>query len=316
MPVISIGFDPAPPGKLPLEKALCDSDFDGCVCAAILKTVYPQLSLFFADPGSVQAGDYNHMVNDKTLVSDLPYVKGCGIYFDHHAGNRPETAMPGRWENTPCAAAILYKYFNGFPGIAHFAGIVCELGRFDGGSVTLKDVREPNIFFELGFAIDRRDHDFQRHFAELLARVPWDEVLKDEKIQAKLADARKEREVYLEFLKTHTVIRSNVAFVDLKDYSGKNGHSYCVGMLYPDIDGIVVIKHDNGEHKFTLFRNAFKEHPCKEVDFLRIAKAINPQLSGGHKSSCGFTLPKEWSVDQGIAEVEKAVQVQEDGGSV
>ena len=142
-----------PPGKYPLVKALCDSDFDGCVCAAILKTVYPDLQLFFSDPGKVQAGNLNDWVDTQTVIADLPYISGCGIYFDHHIGNKPQQAHPGRWENSPSAAEILYRYYQAYPGIAKFSCVIAELGRFDSGNVTLADIKNPSSYFNIGFAI-------------------------------------------------------------------------------------------------------------------------------------------------------------------
>jgi oligoribonuclease NrnB/cAMP/cGMP phosphodiesterase (DHH superfamily) len=156
------------------KRALCDSDFDGCICAAILKEVFPDIELHFADPGSIQSGRYGQWVNADTIIADLPYIEGCGLYFDHHLGNKPGHEINGSWQLTPCAAEIVLEYFKQSLDVTKYKELVARLADFDSGNVNLADIKDPDIYMQLGFAIDRKDKDFQVFFATFLATHSWE----------------------------------------------------------------------------------------------------------------------------------------------
>ena len=59
------------------------SDFDGLVCAAILKELDLIDEIKFVHPKDMQDGLVE--VSDRDITTNLPYVPGVRLAFDHHA---------------------------------------------------------------------------------------------------------------------------------------------------------------------------------------------------------------------------------------
>src|SRR5262245_40404403 len=99
------------------------SDMDGLVCGVLLKELDLIDEVTFAHPKDMQDGLIEVGPND--ITTNLPYVKGVYMAFDHHASETER--VKGRPENhiihseAPSAARIVYDYFGGeerFPNIA------------------------------------------------------------------------------------------------------------------------------------------------------------------------------------------------------
>ena len=59
------------------------SDFDGLVCAALLKELGLLDDILFVHPKDMQDGKVT--VGPGDITTNLPYVPGVGLAFDHHA---------------------------------------------------------------------------------------------------------------------------------------------------------------------------------------------------------------------------------------
>src|SRR6476620_2724534 len=91
------------------------SDFDGLVCAALLKELGILDDILFVHPKDVQDGKVELTAND--ITTNLPYSPEVALSFDHHssedlrvteaAGNR--VAISG----ADSAARVVYEYFGG-----------------------------------------------------------------------------------------------------------------------------------------------------------------------------------------------------------
>ena len=58
------------------------SDFDGLVCAALLKELGMLDDILFVHPKDMQDGKIE--VGPGDITTNLPYVPGVGLAFDHH----------------------------------------------------------------------------------------------------------------------------------------------------------------------------------------------------------------------------------------
>ena len=58
------------------------SDFDGLVCAVLLKDLDMIDDILFVHPKDMQDGKIDITEND--ITTNLPYVEGCHLAFDHH----------------------------------------------------------------------------------------------------------------------------------------------------------------------------------------------------------------------------------------
>ena len=59
------------------------SDFDGLVCAVLLRELGLIGEILFVHPKDMQDGKI--AITDKDITTNLPYVEGAHLVFDHHA---------------------------------------------------------------------------------------------------------------------------------------------------------------------------------------------------------------------------------------
>src|ERR1043165_6493045 len=90
------------------------SDFDGLVCAAILKELTLIDEIKFVHPKDMQDGVIE--ISNRDITTNLPYVDGVKLAFDHHES---ETIRVGKKDNhiidakAPLAARVVYDYYGG-----------------------------------------------------------------------------------------------------------------------------------------------------------------------------------------------------------
>ncbi len=89
------------------------SDMDGLVCAVLLKELNIIDDISFAHPKDMQDGLVD--VDNDVITTNLPYVEGVYMAFDHHAsemervkGLPPNHIIDGK---APSAARVVYDYF-------------------------------------------------------------------------------------------------------------------------------------------------------------------------------------------------------------
>ena len=88
-------------------------DFDGLISSVLLTEVEDIRKIRFVHPKDVQDGLVEADEND--IVVNVPYIKGCGLWFDHHISEKagvPEIGeFNGRFEMAPSAARVIYNYY-------------------------------------------------------------------------------------------------------------------------------------------------------------------------------------------------------------
>jgi len=91
------------------------SDFDGLACAVFLKDAGIINDWTFAHPKDLQDGLVEVTEND--CLANVPYVKGCGLWFDHHSSEqeRNQFGFSYKGDSRPCpsAAHVIYDYYGG-----------------------------------------------------------------------------------------------------------------------------------------------------------------------------------------------------------
>jgi hypothetical protein len=101
------------------ERIITHSDFDGVVSAVICSVVFGCDSFVFAGPGMITRAEIS--IGARDIVCDLPYPLECGLWFDHHPGNREAlvlrgidpAALPGRLDETKRSCArVVFEYFS------------------------------------------------------------------------------------------------------------------------------------------------------------------------------------------------------------
>jgi len=84
------------------------SDFDGLACGALLKEAGIIDHWKFAHPKDLQDGLVE--ITEDDCLANVPYVEGCGLWFDHHSSEHERNELEGRYNGesriTPSCARI------------------------------------------------------------------------------------------------------------------------------------------------------------------------------------------------------------------
>ncbi len=140
-------------------RLLTRSDFDGLACGALLKDLGLIDSYKFVHPKDMQEGLIE--VTDNDVLANVPYVKGCKMWFDHHVSENSRNDISklefeGRSEPAPSAARIIYEYYGGDAKLSHFKEMIKFVDKVDSGDLTREEILNPTDWILLGFIMDPR----------------------------------------------------------------------------------------------------------------------------------------------------------------
>ena len=135
------------------------SDFDGLVCAALLKELGVLEDILFVHPKDVQDGKVELTAGDVT--TNLPYRPEVALSFDHHAseglrvaGERANRVMVA---DAQSAARVVYDFFGGvaaFPRVS--AEMMDAVDKADAAQFDVDEVLDPQGWILLSFLMDPR----------------------------------------------------------------------------------------------------------------------------------------------------------------
>lgn len=134
------------------------SDFDGLVCAVLLKELHMIDDILFVHPKDMQDGKIEIGPND--ITTNLPYVQGCHLAFDHHLS---ETIRNEERENhiiipeAPSAARVVYEYYGGavaFPEVSN--DIMEAVDKSDSAQFSRDEILAPEGWVLMNFLMDAR----------------------------------------------------------------------------------------------------------------------------------------------------------------
>jgi len=135
------------------------SDFDGLVCAALLKELGILEEIKFVHPKDMQDGLVE--ITDRDITTNLPYVPGARLAFDHHQsetlrlGQAAENhiIVPGALS----AARVVYDYFGGAERFRQVTEPLMEaVDKADSALFSLDEIRTPTGWILLSFLMDPR----------------------------------------------------------------------------------------------------------------------------------------------------------------
>lgn len=144
------------------------SDFDGLVCAVLLKELDMVDDIKFVHPKDMQDGKIE--ITSRDITTNLPYVEQAHLVFDHHLS---ETVRNTDADNhiidadAPSAARVVYEYYGGkdrFP--ADWEDMMAAVDKGDAAQFSKEEILEPKEWVLLNFLMDARTglgrfHDFR-----------------------------------------------------------------------------------------------------------------------------------------------------------
>jgi len=135
------------------------SDFDGLVCAMLLKELGMLDDILFVRPKDMQDGKVP--VTDRDITTNIPYVPGVYLAFDHHASEMERIKeRPANHIIDPkamSAARVVYDHFGGkakFPRISDV--MMAEVDKADAAQFTRQEILDPKGWVLLNYLMDPR----------------------------------------------------------------------------------------------------------------------------------------------------------------
>ena len=135
------------------------SDFDGLVCGVLLSELNMIDEIFFVHPKDMQDGKIN--IGPRDIVTNLPYVPGAHLSFDHHDS---ETIRNGKLPDNhiiiptaPSAARVVYDYYGGsqaFPKVSQ--DMMLAVDKADSAQFTRDEIIHPTGWNLLNYLMDSR----------------------------------------------------------------------------------------------------------------------------------------------------------------
>ncbi|HIJ62036.1 MAG TPA: exopolyphosphatase [Rhodospirillaceae bacterium] len=134
------------------------SDFDGLVCAVLLKHLGMVSEVKFVHPKDMQDGKIQVGAGD--ITTNLPFVPGVRLAFDHHLSETIRVAKDPHHiidPDAPSAAHVVFHYFGGperFP--AAWKPMMDAVDQGDSAQYAIQDILEPKDWTLLNFIMDAR----------------------------------------------------------------------------------------------------------------------------------------------------------------
>jgi nanoRNase/pAp phosphatase (c-di-AMP/oligoRNAs hydrolase) len=154
------------------------SDFDGLVCAVLLKKLDLIDEIKFVHPKDMQDGKIP--VTDRDISTNLPYVDGVHLAFDHHSS---ETLRVGKKDNhiidpeAASAARVVFRHYGGKDTFAEIPDDMMEaVDKADSAQFSREEILDPTGWVLLNYLMDARTglgrfRDFRISNYDLMMRL-------------------------------------------------------------------------------------------------------------------------------------------------
>jgi nanoRNase/pAp phosphatase (c-di-AMP/oligoRNAs hydrolase) len=135
------------------------SDFDGLVCAVLLKHLEMIDEIKFVHPKDMQDGKVD--IGPKDITTNLPYVAGAHLIFDHHSSeivrNTDKVSNYVIDPHAASAARVVYSHFGGhtvFP--ARWDAMMDAVDKADSAQFSREEILDPKGWVLLNYLMDSR----------------------------------------------------------------------------------------------------------------------------------------------------------------
>lgn len=225
------------------------ADFDGVVCGALFMEKDMIDSVLFAHPREMQHGEV--AVTDRDISTNLPYVAGVHLCFDHHVS---ETERVGPKENhvidpdAPSAARVVYDYYGGRQGFPLVdEALIAAVDKADSADYSEEEIMAPEGWTLLNFILDGRtgldrSNDFAISIDQLMLDMmtycrhnPIDEIMHIPDVAERVAAYTLNEEFGELQIRRCAEVMDNVVVVDLRHEDTLYAvNRFLVYALFPD----------------------------------------------------------------------------------
>jgi len=295
------------------------SDFDGLVCAMLLKQIDLIDEITFVHPKDVQDGTVE--ITSSDITTNLPYRPEAHLVFDHHAS---EVLRIGKDhanyiidEKAPSAARVVYDHFGGataFPLVS--AELMGAVDQADSADYSRAEILDPEGWVLLNFLMDPRtglgrfhdfgvsNYDLMMELIDYCLRHTVDEVLQLPDVAERIALYRQQSALFGAQLERCTTVIGDVAVVDLREEDPiYAGNRFLVYALYPEASVSVHVMWGRQKQNTVLAIGKSILNRSNQVDIGALALQFG---GGGHRNAGTCQVPHR-DVDRDLSEIVSAL---------
>lgn len=224
------------------------SDFDGLVCGALLKEAGIIDHWKFAHPKDLQDGLVE--VNEDDCLANVPFVEGCGLWFDHHSSEFERNQLEGKYKGesriTPSCARIIYEYYGGEERFSHFNEMLAAVDKVDSGNLTIDEIQNPEGWILIGFLMDPRtglgrwrnftisNYQLMEKLIDACRTMSTDEILNLSDVQERIEVYFEQTAKFKEMVNKCTRTDGDVIISDLRGVDPiYTGNRFLIYSMYP-----------------------------------------------------------------------------------
>jgi nanoRNase/pAp phosphatase (c-di-AMP/oligoRNAs hydrolase) len=252
----------------------------------------------FVHPKDMQDGKVP--ISGCDITTDLPYVEGVHLAFDHHGSElaRQGASGPGHVLDAQArsAARVVYEYFGGaarFP--ARWNGMMAAVDRADSAEFTEEEILRPQGWVLFAFLVDPRTglgrfdtfrlstQALMSHLIDLCPEHDIDEILQDPDVTERVALYHEQGERFTAQLRRCSVVHRNLIVFDSRDEETIHaGNRFMIYALFPQQNVSMHVMHGSKRQNtvFAIGRSILNRAPLPHLGNLCLTYG-----GGGHANA-------------------------------
>jgi nanoRNase/pAp phosphatase (c-di-AMP/oligoRNAs hydrolase) len=225
------------------------SDFDGLACGALLGYLGLIDQWKFVHPKDIQDGLVE--VTDNDILANIPYVKGCKLWFDHHSSEPERMGKKSYFEGVarlaPSCARVVYDYYGGYEKLGRFENMLHFVDKVDSGKLSQDEILNPTGWVLLGFIMDPRtglgrfrnftisNYELMKVLAKACVEKDIDEILSMPDVKERIDLYFEQAKLFREMIQREARIEGKVIQIDLRNVETiYAGNRFLIYTLFPD----------------------------------------------------------------------------------
>ncbi|MEG2775150.1 MAG: exopolyphosphatase [Acetivibrio sp.] len=279
------------------------SDFDGLVCAALLKEAGIIDNWKFAHPKDLQDGLIE--VTEDDCLANVPFVEGCGLWFDHHSSEYLRNELKGKYKGesriTPSCARIIYEYYGGKEKFPHFTEMMIAVDKVDAGNLTIEEIQHPEGWILIGYLMDPRtglgrwrnftisNYQLMEKLIDACRTMSTTEILNLPDMKERIEIYYEQTEKFMKMIEAHTEIKKEVIISDLRGVDPiYSGNRFLIYSMYPEQNISAWIVNGKGGQGCSV---AVGYSILKKTSHIDVGNLMLKYGGGGHKAvgTCQFS---------------------------